>query len=328
MRYFPIDIFIVLLQVIFGKNPKPGKLVLLAGDTPGQAAKGKKTECLNMLMYLDSIKKKYRLKINNRVLSLLIFLSVLAGSCGDYEKLLKSSDYQLKYLKAKEYYDAGDFVRAATIYEQIANVYKGTVKADTLQYYRAMSYYKQKDYIMAGHYFEELYSSFPNSSFAAESQFMNGYCYYKLSPRPSLDQDYTFKTITALTLFLIAHPATDKKQEAMSIINEMREKLIEKSFISARLYYDLGQYKAAIIALRNSINSFPETSHREELMFLILKSNYLLASNSIEEKKLERYQATIDEYYAFIGEFPKGEFSSEARKMYESSMSVLGQEIN
>ncbi len=51
----------------------------------------------------------------------------------------------------------------------------------------------------------------------------------------------------------------------------MRDKLVEKSFISARLYYDLGYYKSAILALRNSLIEYPETRYREELMFLILK---------------------------------------------------------
>ena len=62
-------------------------------------------------------------------------------------------------------------------------------------------------------------------------------------------------------------------------------------------------------------------------MYLILRSNYLLAYNSIEEKKNERYQNTVDEYYFFIGEFPDGEYSGDAADMYEFAMKQLGQEI-
>lgn len=265
--------------------------------------------------------------MKNISLLILLFVLVIAG-CSEYEKILKSSDYVMKYEKAFVYYEKGDYVRAATIFEQIASVYRGTVKADTLNYYRAMSYYLQKDYIMASHYFSELYSSFPNSSFAEEAAFMTGYCYYRLSPRPSLDQEYTFKAINTISLFMINFPKSARIEECKSIITAMREKIIEKSYISARLYFDLGQYKAAIIALRNSLNDFPDTKFREELMFLILKSNYLLASNSIPDKKAERFQATVDEYYSFIGEFPAGPFSNEAKKMYETSMASLGQEIN
>jgi outer membrane protein assembly factor BamD len=63
-------------------------------------------------------------------------------------------------------------------------------------------------------------------------------------------------------------------------------------------------------------------------MFLILKSSYLLAENSVLSKKLERYQATVDEYYSFIGEFPEGQYSGQAKNIYKDSMESLGQEIN
>ena len=108
-----------------------------------------------------------------------------------------------------------------------------------------------------------------------------------------------------------------------SLVTEMTDRLVEKSFISARLYYDLGYYKSAILALRNSIIDFPETKYREELMFLILKSSYLLADGSIPSKQRERYQTTVDEYYSFIGEFPEGTHSKEARRRYEASNKFL-----
>ena len=68
---------------------------------------------------------------------------------------------------------------------------------------------------------------------------------------------------------------------------------------------------------------YPETGYREELLFLILKSSFLLADRSIPSKQRERYQATVDEYLSFIGEFPEGPHSREAMRMYESSNKFL-----
>lgn len=253
--------------------------------------------------------------------------AIILGSCGGYEKLLKSSDYQLKYTKAFEYYEKEDYVRAATLLEQIANVYRGTVKADTLQFYRAMSYYHQRDYMMASHYFQELYTTFPNSNYAEEAAYMTGYCYYMLSPRPSLDQEYTQKAINTFTLFAMNFPESERLSQAQALIKELEDKIVEKSYLNARLYFDLGYYKAALIALRNSLSEFPNTSYREQLVYLILRASYLLADNSIESKQKERFQATVDEYYSYVGEFPDGEFYPEAKEMYEESMEELGEEI-
>ena len=39
-------------------------------------------------------------------LYIVLIIFVLLSSCGEYEKLLKSTDFELKKTKAKEYYDA------------------------------------------------------------------------------------------------------------------------------------------------------------------------------------------------------------------------------
>ena len=257
-------------------------------------------------------------------LYILIFL--ITASCS-YEKVLKSTDYQMKYNKAYDYYINGDYVKAATVYEQVSAIYRGTKKADTIEYYKAKCYYNTKDYTMAGHYFKELWQTYPNGPFSEDAYFMGAYCLYKLSPRPSLDQANTYAAIDGLTLFAIQYPLSPKIEESKKLILELTEKLVEKSYISAKLYYNLSNYKAAIIALRNSLNDYPNTKYREELMFLLLRSSYLLAVNSIPDKQKDRYQAAVDEYYSFITEFPQGKHTAEAKDIYTESTKRLGDTI-
>lgn len=266
----------------------------------------------------------------NRMIFGVLFVgaAVILSGCGEYEKLLKSRDFQKKYEMGVQYYEDGEYARAATLFDQVANIFRGTTKADTVKYYQAKAYYGQRDYMMAGYYFNELSSTYASSVFLEESDFMMGYCYYKQSPRAELDQQTTYQAITAMQMFLSRYPTSERVPEAREIIIELSDKLVEKSFISAKLYYDLGYYKSAIIALRNSLIEHPETGHREELMFLILKSTYLLADNSIPSLQRERYQATVDEYYSFIGEFPDGSHSREARRMYEASNEYLENTTN
>ena len=47
--------------------------------------------------------------------SIYIFLiiALLASSCGEYEKLLKSGDFDAKKTKAIEYYEAEKYVKAS-----------------------------------------------------------------------------------------------------------------------------------------------------------------------------------------------------------------------
>ena len=261
----------------------------------------------------------------NRIVFGVLFAAaaVILSGCGEYEKLLKSRDFQKKYEMGVQYYEDGEYARAGTLFDQVANIFRGTTKADTVKYYQAKSYYGQKDYMMAGYYYSELSSTYASSVYMEESDFMVGYCFYKQSPRAELDQQTTYKAITAMQMFIVKHPTSERVTESQEIILEMSDKLVEKSYISAKLYYDLGYYKSAILALRNSLIQYPDTRYREDLMFLILKSSYLLADGSIPSKQLERYQTTVDEYYSYIGEFPDTSNSREATRMYEASNKFL-----
>jgi outer membrane protein assembly factor BamD len=269
-------------------------------------------------MYICTI--FYGMKKHILIIGILI---VTLFSCGKYEKILKSSDYKLKYQKAFEYYNAEEYVRASTIFEQIVPVYKGTDKSDTVSFYHAMSYYKQKDYILGGHYFKNFFQNYPYSPFAEEAEYLSAYCYYLTSPRPSLDQENTYAAIDAFTLYMNKRPNSKRIDDAKKYITDLQDKLVDKSYKSARLYFDLGDYKSSIIALNNSLGEYPNTKYREELLYLILQSNYYLAKNSIISKQKERFQATIDEYYSFIAEFPKSKYSKNAKDMYEDSQSFV-----
>jgi outer membrane protein assembly factor BamD len=254
---------------------------------------------------------------------LLVLLLPLLLNCAGYEKLLKSSDSNLKYKKAFEYYGKGDYTKAGTLFDQIASFFRGTTKADSVYYFQAMTYFKMNDFILAGHAFKTFSDTYGNSPFAEDATFYFGYCYYLTSPRPELDQTDTYQAIQSLRLFMIRYPNSSRKEQCEKMIAEMRDKLVEKSFISARLYFDLEDYKASIVALNNSLAEYPESKYREDIMFLIVRSNYMLAINSIQSKQKERFQSTVDEYYSFITEFPESKYRKDADRIFESSSGYL-----
>ena len=67
------------------------------------------------------------------------------------------------------------------------------------------------------------------------------------------------------------------------------------------------------------MNDYPYTSFREELSILVLRARYKMALHSVESKKMERFRAAIDEYYAFKTEFPESKYLKEAEKYYKEA---------
>ncbi len=254
---------------------------------------------------------------------LAVIFAMLLASCGEYEKLLKSSDFELKKEKAIEYYEAGKFSRATELLAQILPRYRASDEAERLNWLNARAHYEMGDYIMAGTYFTNFTVLYPFSRFAEEAQFMAAYSDYRMSPRPELDQEYTRKAIDGFQLFKRKFPMSQRIEEADKMIREMEEKLVEKSYLSARLYYDMKQYRAATVALNNSLNEYPETKYREEMMYLKLNSHLLYAQFSFPDKQMERYLVTYDEYLSYIEEFPAGRFERDVKRIYDSLMRVL-----
>ncbi len=250
-------------------------------------------------------------------------LVLLVSSCSEYDKLLKSQDYDHIYKKTKEFYANGKYTQAAGLIEKILPHFKGTTQSEELDYLHAKCYYEIGDYVMASHYFETFVKTYLTSKHADETDFLMGYCYYKLSPRPELDQSYTYNALNAFTLHKTRFPNSKHNKECDKLSKELNEKLAKKSYLSAKLYFKLEQYKAAIVTIGNSLENFPDTKFREELMFMRLKSKYLYAMNSIRTKQEERFQETVDDYYSFVDEFPKSNYAKEAEKIYNNANSYL-----
>ena len=87
-----------------------------------------------------------------------LLAALLLSSCGEYNKLLKSTDYEYKYEAAKNYFAKGQYSRAATLLNELIAILKGTDKAEESLYMLGMSYYNQKDYQTAAQTFTQYYN--------------------------------------------------------------------------------------------------------------------------------------------------------------------------
>lgn len=252
-----------------------------------------------------------------------LIIALIATSCGEYEKLLKSTDFELKKQKVYDYFDDGKYTRSIELLSQILPRYRATDEAEQLNWINAQAHFRIRDYMMAGQYYQNFADTYPGSNNAEEASYLAALCEYYQSPRPELDQTNTRAAIESFTIFMQRYPTSTRTEDCKARVLELQEKLVEKSYLSARLYYDLGEYRAATVSLANSLKEYPDTRYREELMFLKLDALYLYAVNSIPDRRVERYQTTLDEYYSFIEEFPQSKFSKDVARIFESTAKFL-----
>ncbi len=251
----------------------------------------------------------------------IIFASLLC-SCGEYQRVQKSDDYNYKFSYAKRAYEQKRYVQASTLLQDCVTVFKGTDKAEESMYLWGMSNYENKDYQTAGSIFKSYYGRYPKGKYAEEARFYCGYGYYLDSPEPQLDQSETVKAIEELQAFLDYYPRSDKVSIAQGAIFELQDKLTLKELQNAQLYYNLGNYmgnnyESAVIVARNAIKKYPYSKYKEALELLILKARYQEANMSVDERKPDRFREVIDEYYSFINNYPDSPSRSEADNIFK-----------
>ena len=277
-----------------------------------------------------------------------IAIALLSGafltSCGEYNRVLKSTDYEYKYEAAKSYFGKGQYNKASTILEELITILKGTENAQESLYMLAMAYYNQGDYVTASHYFTSYYNTYPKGTYTELARFHSGKALFLDTPEPRLDQSSTFSAISELQMFMEYFPQSKRKTEAQLMIFGLQDKLVMKDYLTAKLYYDLGTYTgnasytadmrvngnnflACITTAQNALKDYPYTSIREDISILLLRAKHKLGSESVVEKKEERMRETIDEYYAFKNEFPESKYMKEVEAIYKDASKYV-KELN
>jgi len=254
---------------------------------------------------------------------ILLLIAIAMGSCSKFAKVQKNLDYEYKLRMAEKYYVNKKYNYAQLLYEELFPIYKGTDKFEDLYYKYAYCAYHQKDWMNAENLFKSFVEVFPTSPRAEEMEYMRAYTYYRQSPKVDLDQTNSQKTIGLMQTFINTHPGSPRIKEATEIIDKLRIKMESKDAESARLYYNLGHYRAAAIAYQSLMNDYPDSQKSDEYKFQIIKSYYRFANNSVDEKKIARFEQVVTECNDFIDRFPESKLLKEVENFQSLSQSNL-----
>lgn len=257
---------------------------------------------------------------------ILVFTAVAAiCSCkSQYEILLNSNDADAKYEGAFQYFNEGKYSKAASLFESLSVLTNGTERDDTVRYYWGLSNYMYKDYYTAETNFTQFIESYPRSPFTSEARYLRLDCLYRSTLRWELDQAPTYKTISAISEYILEFPDNGHMKECRDMLEELNERLDKKTYEAAKLYYKMEDYLASRVAFRNVLKDDADNIYREDILYYIAMSSYKYAYLSIPAKQKERYLVFMDDYYNFIGEIPESHYRKELDTMYHRTQKALG----
>lgn len=265
---------------------------------------------------------------------ILLCAAVMLSSCAaEFNRVYKSPDYDYKYEYAKECFARGKFTNAITLLQELVTIQKGTDNGQECLYMLGMAEYCNRDYESASNTFKKYFSSYPKGIYAEQASYYVGQALYQSTPEPRLDQTPTIGAINAYQQFLDYYPDSKLRSQAQKRLFELQDKLVQKEYLSTKLYYDLGNYfgnctsggsnyEACIITAQNALKTYPYTNMREDFAILIMKSKFELAQQSIEGKQIDRYRDAEDECYGFINEYPESKEKATAERYIQKCKKI------
>ena len=244
-----------------------------------------------------------------------VCFAILAAGCNSVQQVLKSGRPDHMYQTALKHYQNQKWSKAAMLFEAAAPYYSGTMQEDSIAFMTAFCKFKTRDYEVATSMLDDFRRKFGRSVFLEDAEGILALSYFYLAPGPTRDQTMTTQAIVAVNEYLAHYPNSSRSDEFREMDKILTQRLHDKTYLNAYTYYKIGRYKSAIVALKNALKLYPTSSHREEIMYLIVKSGSKLADNSVQDKQADRYLSTLDSYYSFVAEFPESHYLKELDRL-------------
>lgn len=238
-----------------------------------------------------------------RVLLVSIITVLILGCAGTKPKPDWAAAQYFKY--AKTMFDDEDYYEASNEFTVVVLRFAGTSVADSAQFYLAESHFFMDEFLIAAVEYEKLINSMSRSPLVPQAQFRLAESYFKQSPRPSLDQQFTFKGIRGFQTFIEDFPTHELKDKAEKRIATLRDRLAEKAFVNADNYRKMREYDAALIYYDQVLDVYYDSSWADNALSGKIKT-YL------EMEEFDRASMELDK---FTQQFPDSELLEKLKQV-------------
>lgn len=235
---------------------------------------------------------------------LLVLLMVSSVACSDYNRILKSDDLDEKFSLANELYANKNYDRSIVLFEQVYQNAPKSQQGEQSFFNLSQAYYESGDYAMAAYYFAAFIQRYPYSLKTESAVFMNAMCNVNNSPKWSLDQTDTYVAINSLQSFVDKFPNSVLIDSCNQLMDGLILKLEIKEYNKILLYDKTDNFKAAFSAADIFVENYPQSDFIPDVAYISVLNCYHLAMNSIESKKKERIEETIQRYLTFVVNYP------------------------
>jgi outer membrane protein assembly factor BamD len=208
-------------------------------------------------------------------------------------------------LTAEELFERGltalqkeDWTDAIALFERFILQFPGHPRLQEARYNHSNGYFGKREYITAANEYSRLANDYPAGPWADDARFKVCESYYKLSPKPQLDQQYTRAALDHCQSLITYYPTSDFVTRAQGLLDDLRNKLAEKSFLAGEFYYKRNAFDSAIIYYEAAARDYPETAIAPRSLFRLyetyVKLGYKEEAEATKQRLLKDYPTSTD----------------------------------
>lgn len=230
---------------------------------------------------------------------------ILLGGCSSSGSKIDTDDPNAAFDIAKRKFDRKDYVEAIEDFSLLKIRFPGTEISDKVQFYIAESYFYQKEYLLAAYEYDNFLKNYPSSLLYPEARYKLGLTYYYLSPKYSLDQEFTRLAINEFLGYIEQFPQDKNVYDAEQKIKELKNKLAYRDFVVAENYLKVENNRSAAIYFQSVYENYIESDWADDAMVGH-------AEALINGKKYEEAKKVLEKFYKL---FPKSDLKSKANRL-------------
>jgi outer membrane protein assembly factor BamD len=241
---------------------------------------------------------------------LLAAVALMLSGCSSGEST-KTLTVEERFAHAKELFDRGSYLDASNEFTVITLQYQGSTSAADAQYYLGECRLQREEYLLAAFEYMVVKRNYPASPRVPDALYKLAFAYYKLSPKSSLDQQYTKRALDEFQSFVEYYPSHPMAVDAEARIKELNTRMAKKTYETARLYSIMEYYRAALFYYDDVIEKYHDTEYAplaylDKVDLLISRNRYKDASvevnrflerfpDSVLRSRMEKFKKEIDD---------------------------------
>lgn len=223
------------------------------------------------------------LGLSTTLLSGCAMLGIGGGGGGSDTKYV-ARDVTTLYNAAKEKLDAGNYVVAAALFDEVERQHPYSPWARRAQLMSSFSYYMAAKYTESINSAKRFLSIHPGNKDAPYAYYLVGLCYYEQISDVTRDQKITQQALQALGEVQRRYPNSRYAADAGLKIDLVNGHLAGKEMEIGRFYQRRALWLAASLRFREVVDKYQTTTHAPEALYRLTES-YLALGVPEEARK-------------------------------------------